>query len=94
MTYPRLARAKVGGGGVNVCAKAAVPGGPQRGQRGSCGYVPHRSCLHRSLRFQAKASPPAFSGDSPGHVAAPVRSFHLQDGVAGNTEKERAFRVW
>ena len=38
------------------------------------------------LPFEGKAA--------QANVAVPIRPFHNQDGVAGNTGKEQPFRVW
>ena len=51
-------------------------------------------CMDRFIPFQVNSSPPAFPGDSPGNVAAPVRRFHFHHGVARSTKKGRAFRAW
>ena len=82
---------------VGGLSQAAVRRSPRRDRRsdGPC----RRSvrcrprCMDRFIPFQVNSSPPALPRDSPGNVAAPVRRFHLQAGVAGNRKKERVFRV-
>ena len=83
------------GGGTRLFY-AAVRRGPRRYRRNDGRGRPsvrRLRCVAQSVERHMNASGPTLPGDSPGNVAAPVRRFHLQHGVAGNREKERASRV-
>ena len=82
-------------------SRAASPvssGGSGAGRREAvndeaAGSVPYRCCMHWPLPSQTSASLSILPSESPGNVAAHVRPFHFQGGLARNTGREPGFRV-